>query len=79
VANNFSAPEEAALKIGSVTFYYFKIRIAALPAMGGSFGPATAIITRNNCTTTPKIARVRLPSGLLPQEKCSDWLSSAKT
>jgi hypothetical protein len=29
--------------------------------MGGSFAPVTAIITRNNFTTTPKFVCVRYP------------------
>jgi hypothetical protein len=60
VANNFSVREEAASKIGSFGMCCFKTLIAALPAMVASFAPATAIVTRNNCTTTSKANRTRL-------------------
>jgi hypothetical protein len=59
VANNFSVREEAASKIGSFGMCCFETLIAARPAMGGSFALATAIITRNNCTTTLKPNRFR--------------------
>ena len=54
-ANNSFDQEEAALKIGSFTMCCFKTLIAARTAMGGSFAPATAIITGNTSTTTPKL------------------------
>jgi hypothetical protein len=50
VAGNSSVREEAASKIGFFTMYCFKILIAARPAMGGSFAPATSIIAGTNCT-----------------------------
>jgi hypothetical protein len=54
-ANNSSDQEEAASKIGSFTMCCFKTLIAARTAMGGSFAPATAIITGNTSTTTSKL------------------------
>jgi hypothetical protein len=55
VGGNASVRERAASKIGSFTMRCFKIRIAARPAMGGPFAPATSIVAGTNCTTiTPK-------------------------
>ena len=40
---------------GSFIMCFFKTRIAARTAMGGSLAPGTAIITGNTSTTTPKL------------------------
>src|SRR5258708_26114439 len=67
-ANNSSVREESASKIGSCAMFCFKTLIAVRPAMVASFAPATAIITRNNYTTTSEPNR---PGGVYGKKRGS--------